>query len=68
MRLRMPLTEKGRKIKRSMKKQYGKEKGKEVFYASEKAGTITGVHNPHPPKKLVNKVQKKLNKVFKKGY
>ena len=30
----MPLTESGRKVLSSMKKQYGGEKGKEVFYAS----------------------------------
>lgn len=60
----MPLTEKGKKILASMKKQYGDKKGEEVFYASEKKGTITGTHNPH--KKLEKKVQKKLNKVFEK--
>jgi len=45
----MPLTKKGRKIKRKMrafykKKGYGESKGESVFYASEKAGTIKGVH------------------------
>jgi len=44
-----PLTEKGRKIKQSMmqpksKGGYGKEKGERVFFASEKKGTIKGVH------------------------
>ena len=39
----MPLTDKGEKILGSMKKQYGKEKGKSVFYASANKGTITGV-------------------------
>lgn len=39
----MPLTKKGKKIKAAMQKQYGKEKGEEVFYASENAGTIKGV-------------------------
>jgi hypothetical protein len=39
----MPLTEKGEKIMAGMKKQYGPEKGKEVFYASKNAGKITGV-------------------------
>jgi len=43
----MPLTKKGRTIKRSMQKTYGKEKGTEVFYASENKGTITGVAKPH---------------------
>jgi len=31
----MPLTEKGKKIMKSMKKQYGKKKGETVFYASK---------------------------------
>lgn len=39
----MPLTEKGKKIKRAMVKQYGKEKGERVFYASERSGKIKGV-------------------------
>jgi hypothetical protein len=40
----MPETAKGRKIKSAMKKQYGAKKGESVFYASENAGTIKGVH------------------------
>lgn len=40
----MPLTEKGAKIKRAMRKQYGEEKSEEAFYASERKGTIKGVH------------------------
>lgn len=40
----MPLTKKGRKIKRAMAKQYGAKKGERVFYASANKGTITGVH------------------------
>lgn len=40
----MPLTEKGRKIRAAMKKRYGAKKGERVFYASENAGTIRGVH------------------------
>jgi hypothetical protein len=39
----MPLTKKGKKIKRAMQKEYGKEKGTAVFYASENKGTIKGV-------------------------
>ena len=38
----MPLTEKGKKIKRAMIKQYGKKKGEEVFYASQRK--IKGTH------------------------
>lgn len=39
----MPLTDKGRKIKRSMQREYGPKKGKRVFHASRKSGTIKGV-------------------------
>jgi hypothetical protein len=39
----MPLTSKGKKIMAAMVKQYGKQKGKEVFYASKNKGTIEGV-------------------------
>lgn len=39
----MPLTDKGKEILRAMRKQYGKKKGKRVFYASRNKGTITGV-------------------------
>jgi len=39
----MPLTKKGKKIKKAMEEQYGKEKGKKVFYASENKGRIKGV-------------------------
>lgn len=43
----MPLTKKGQKILRSMKKQYGPEKGERVFYASQNKGTITSTHKGH---------------------
>ena len=46
----MPLTKKGKKIKAAMKKHYGKEKGEEVFYASENKGTIKGVAKKHKKK------------------
>lgn len=39
----MPLTDKGDKIQRAMRKQYGKKKGTSVFYASANKGTIKGV-------------------------
>ena len=40
----MPLTKKGEKILRAMKKEYGAKKGMKVFYASANKGTIKGVH------------------------
>ena len=39
----MPLNEKGKKIMKSMKKQYGEKRGKTVFYASKNKGTIKDV-------------------------
>jgi hypothetical protein len=39
----VPLSAKVKKIKKAMLKQYGKKKGKKVFYASANKGTITGV-------------------------
>ena len=39
----MPLNTKGKKIKKSMVKQYGKKKGQAVFYAMENSGKIKGV-------------------------
>jgi hypothetical protein len=39
----MPLNTKGKKILASMYEQYGKDKGKQVFYASLNAGKIKGV-------------------------
>ncbi|MGH6629015.1 MAG: hypothetical protein ACREB3_04715 [Burkholderiales bacterium] len=39
----MPLSAKGRKIKRAMHKTYGAKKGEQVFHASRNAGKITGV-------------------------
>lgn len=39
----MPLTFKGRKIKRKMEEEYGKKKGDQVFYASENSGRIRGL-------------------------
>lgn len=40
----MPMTKKGRKIKRAMREQYGTKKGAKVFYASKNKGTIKGTH------------------------
>jgi hypothetical protein len=40
----MPLSAKGEKILRAMKKQYGSKRGKQIFYASQNKGTITGTH------------------------
>jgi len=39
----MPLTKRGKKIKKSMRASYGKKKGEQVFWASKNAKKITGV-------------------------
>jgi len=39
----MPLTEKGKKIRSAMIRQYGQEKGLRIFHASRNKGTIKGV-------------------------
>ncbi len=51
----MPLTKKGVKIKKSMEKEYGEEKGKKVFYASENKGTIKGVAKHEEMKEMRSK-------------
>jgi hypothetical protein len=38
----MPLTDKGRKIRNTMRRQYGAKKGDQVFYASINKGKIRG--------------------------
>jgi len=38
----MPLTSKGNKILKAMRKTYGAKKAKKVFYASINEGKITG--------------------------
>jgi len=39
----MPLTKKGKKVKKAMQETYGKEKGEGVFYATENKGKIKGL-------------------------
>lgn len=51
----MPLTAKGRKIKKAMIKQYGKKRGEQIFYASENKGTISGVAKKKTHKKKTKK-------------
>lgn len=43
----MPLSPKGYKIRRAMRKEYGREKGDQVFYASENKGTIDVKRHGH---------------------
>lgn len=39
----MPLTTKGKKVKKAMEKTYGPKKGEKVFYATENKGKIKGL-------------------------
>ena len=39
----MPLTAKGKKIKKALSKEYGAKKGESIFYAMKNAGKITSV-------------------------
>lgn len=50
----MPLTKEGRKVKKSMEKHYGKEKGEDVFYASMQKGK-PGSKKWHGKKKMKRK-------------
>ncbi len=52
----MPLTKKGKKIRRAMRETYGsKKKADQVFYASQNAGTITGTEKKSKKRGLMNK-------------
>lgn len=56
---KMPLTKKGKKIMKAMKKSYGgKKKAEEVFYASKNKGTIKGVDMKKMHKANSNIIQK----------
>jgi hypothetical protein len=48
----MPLTKSGKEVMSSMMKEYGREKGKSVFYASIKKGK-KGSEKWHERKKLI---------------
>lgn len=39
----MPMTTKGKKVKKAMAKTYGKKAGEKVFFAAENKGTLKGV-------------------------
>ena len=54
----MTLTDKGKKIMKSMKKQYGKIEGEKVFYASRNKGTIKGVERASKGKLMRGKNKK----------
>lgn len=45
----MPLTSKGKKVKSAMQKQYGKDKGERVFYATENKSSVRGLAKKRKP-------------------
>ena len=62
----MPLNKKGKEIMKSMKKEYGKKKGEQVFYASKNKGTIKNVEKASKGKMMkVKKVKGALEKASK---
>jgi len=42
----MPLTAKGRKIKRALVTRYGKKRGTSILYAGKNKGTFSGIDKP----------------------
>ena len=54
----MPMTKKGAKIMGAMRKQYGKKKAEQVFYASRNKGVIKGV-DYRTQHKALKKISKK---------
>ena len=53
----MPLTAKGKKIKKELVKEYGTKKGTSILYAMESKGTAKGI-----TKKTAKKASKKTSK------
>jgi len=64
----MPLTAKGKKIMKSMKKSYGAKKGKSIFYASENKGTIDDVHEKGVKKAVKKQMKSQGSAKAKAGY
>ena len=61
----MPLTKKGKKIIGAMEKEYGEKKGKQVFYASQNKGIITGTHKGRKAEKKHEAKERALAKAKK---
>jgi hypothetical protein len=55
----MPTTKKGKKIESAMVKEYGKEKGKAIFYASINKGKIKGTGTKTEARKRKKRMPKK---------
>ena len=61
----MPMSKAGRKIKKNLEEQYGKEKGEQVFYAMENKGKIPGMSKGGTMMKKVPEGNKGLSKLPK---
>lgn len=61
----MPMSKAGSKIKKSLKEQYGKKKGEQVFYAMENKGKIPGMNKGGDMMKKVPEGNKGLAKLPK---
>lgn len=55
----MPLTAKGDKIMRAMKREYGDKRGESVFYASRNKGRISGVDKSRKRKHSRSKARRR---------
>lgn len=51
----MPLTSKGKKVKKSLVKQHGEKKGTSILYAMINAGKLTGAEGSSKHKKKKKK-------------
>lgn len=58
----MPLTAKGEKIRRAMRKEYGKSKGDSVFYASANSGRISNVERRNTVRSIRKRHAEKLGR------
>lgn len=51
----MPLTKKGKKVKKNFEKEYGKKEGTSAFYATVNKGKISGAMKKKSPSKKTKK-------------
>ena len=64
----MPLTPRGKKIMKSMKEQYGKKKGEQVFYATKNKGKLKGVEKAYLGKAIKQPTETKKEFSMRHAY
>jgi hypothetical protein len=64
----MPLTPRGKKIMKSMKEQYGKKKGEQVFYATKNKGKLKGVEKAYLGKAIKQPTETKKEFEMRHAY